>query len=298
MEIGQESYFLSLKVGFRTVEIKNSQLMVNGQPIYLKGVNYHEHHPTRGHASTVEIMQQDIRLMKSHNINAVRMSHYPNDPRWYDLADQAGLYLVDEANIETHGMGVELQPPAFDKSKHPAYLPNWYGAHFDRVERLVERDKNHPSVIIWSMGNECGNGETFYKIYDWLKKRDPSRPVQFEQAGENRNTDIVCPMYPEFAAIQKYANAKQERPFIMCEYSHAMGNSNGNLRETWDVIRSKPHMQGGFIWDWADQGLYQEDEYGKPYWAYGGDFQSEAYTHDENFCMNGLVNPDRVPHQP
>ena len=209
MRIHQKSY-TGHRVGFRRVEIKDSQLLLNGRSIYLKGVNYHEHHPERGHANTMEMMLKDIKLMKENNINAVRMSHYPNDPRWYSLADEHGLYLVDEANIETHGMGVELQPPDFDKEKHPAYREDWYDAHFDRVERLVERDKNHPSVIIWSMGNECGNGETFYKIYDWLKERDPSRPVQFEQAGENRNTDIICPMYPEFKTMKLMPKAKRK----------------------------------------------------------------------------------------
>ncbi|WP_281613791.1 glycoside hydrolase family 2 TIM barrel-domain containing protein [Flammeovirga sp. SubArs3] len=286
----------SSKVGFRTVEIKNAQLHVNGMPVLVKGVNLHEHHPTRGHANTEEMMLKDIETMKRNNINAVRLSHYPNDTRWYELADEYGLYLVDEANIESHGLGAEHQG-TFDTLRHTAYNPDWYDAHFDRVKSMVERDKNHPSVIIWSMGNECGNGETFFKIYDWLKERDKTRPVQFEQAGELRNTDIVCPMYPWVADMKKYAEATDKtRPFIMCEYSHAMGNSNGNFKDLWDIVRSKPHMQGGFIWDWVDQGIQTHDENGNMYWAYGGDFNSYMYPNQENFCLNGLVDPDRKPH--
>ncbi|MBB6459048.1 glycoside hydrolase family 2 TIM barrel-domain containing protein [Flammeovirga kamogawensis] len=286
----------SSKVGFRKVEIKNSQLYVNGMPVLVKGVNLHEHHPTRGHANTVEMMMKDIEVMKQNNINSVRLSHYPNDTRWYDLADKFGLYLVDEANIEAHGLGAEHQG-TFDTARHTAYNPEWYEAHFDRVKSMVERDKNHPSVILWSMGNECGNGDTFFKIYDWLKERDTTRPVQFEQAGEKRDTDIVCPMYPPMEQIQAYADATDKtRPFIMCEYSHAMGNSNGNFKEIWDVVRSQPHMQGGFIWDWVDQGIQTHDENGNMYWAYGGDFNSQMYPNQENFCLNGLVDPDRKPH--
>ncbi|MBD0404678.1 glycoside hydrolase family 2 TIM barrel-domain containing protein [Flammeovirga sp. EKP202] len=286
----------SSKVGFRTVEIKNAQLHVNGMPVLVKGVNLHEHHPTRGHTNTVEMMLKDIEVMKQNNINAVRLSHYPNDTRWYDLADEYGLYLVDEANIEAHGLGAEHQG-YFDTLRHTAYNPDWYEAHFDRVKSMVERDKNHPSIIIWSMGNECGNGETFFKIYDWLKERDKTRPVQFEQAGELRNTDIVCPMYPWVGHMKKYAEATDKtRPFIMCEYSHAMGNSNGNFKDLWDIVRSKPHMQGGFIWDWVDQGLQTYDGNGNMYWAYGGDFNAQMYPNQENFCLNGLVDPDRKPH--
>lgn len=286
----------SSKVGFRKVEIKNAQLHVNGMPVLVKGVNLHEHHPTKGHANTLDVMLKDIEVMKQNNINAVRLSHYPNDTRWYELADKYGLYLVDEANIESHGLGAEHQG-TFDTARHVAYNPEWYEAHFDRVKSMVERDKNHPSVILWSMGNECGNGETFFKIYDWLKERDKSRPVQFEQAGELRNTDIVCPMYPWVEDMKKYAEATDKtRPFIMCEYSHAMGNSNGNFKDLWDIVRSKPHMQGGFIWDWVDQGIQTQDENGNMYWAYGGDFNAQMYPHQENFCLNGLVDPDRKPH--
>ncbi len=286
----------SQKIGFRSVELKNSQLLINGQPVVVKGVNLHEHHQTTGHYVDRATMLKDIEVMKEHNINAVRTSHYPHSTLWNSLCDEYGLYLVDEANIETHGMGAEWQG-WFDKSKHPAYLPEWHAAHMDRVKRLVERDKNHPSVIIWSLGNECGNGQVFHDAYEWIKERDDSRLVQSEQAGQNANTDIVAPMYPGMNSMNEYA-AKENpgRPYIMCEYSHAMGNSNGNFKEYWDLIRSKPHMQGGFIWDWVDQGLLTQDEAGRAYWAYGGDLGGQQYTHDENFCLNGLVSADRTPH--
>ncbi len=286
----------STNVGFRTVEIKNSQLLVNGKVVTVKGVDLHEHHQIMGHHVDEATMLKDIEVMKQHNINSVRLSHYPHSTKWIELCDKYGLYLVDECNIETHGMGATYQA-WFDKTKHPAYLPEWHAAHMDRIHRLVERDKNHPSVIIWSMGNECGNGQVFFDAYKWMKERDTTRPVQFEQAGQESNTDIVCPMYPGMGSMNDYANnVNPGRPFIMCEYSHAMGNSNGNFKEYWDLIRSKPHMQGGFIWDWVDQGLLTKDENGEAFWAYGGDLGGEKYTNDENFCLNGVVNPDRTPH--
>lgn len=294
-EQGKVTMITSEQVGFRTVEIKGAQLLVNGVPVLVKGVNLHMHDDVLGHVPTRETMMKDIRLMKQHNINAVRTSHYPQNPLWYKLCDQYGIYLVDEANIETHHMGAELQSP-FDKSVHPAYLELWAPAHMDRIKRLVTRDKNHPSVIIWSMGNECGNGPVFYDAYDWIKKYDPTRPVQFEQAGENANTDIVTPMYPSMSYMKSYASDKtKSRPFIMCEYSHAMGNSSGNFQEYWDIIMSSPHMQGGFIWDWVDQGLKSEDENGV-FWAYGGDLGGLNFQNDENFCANGLVSANRTPH--
>lgn len=286
----------SSRVGFRSVEIKGGQLLVNGKAIEVHGVNLHEHHQTKGHVVDRETMLDDIRTMKRHNVNAVRMSHYPESPLWYDLCDEYGLYLVDEANIEIHAMG--SSPWDFiDPKTHPARLPEWRDAILDRERLLVERDKNHPSVIIWSLGNECGQGENFYAGYDWIKSRDNTRPVQFEQAVEDSNTDIVCPMYPSMEGMREYASRESvERPYIMCEYAHAMGNSSGNFQEYFDVIRSSKQMQGGFIWDWVDQGLLTKDENGNEYWAYGGDFGASNYTHDENFCINGLVQPDRTPH--
>ncbi|MDR1883923.1 MAG: DUF4981 domain-containing protein [Prevotella sp.] len=279
----------SAKIGFRKVEIKNAQLLVNGKPVLVRGVNLHEHNPYTGHVQNEETMRKDIALMKRHNVNAVRTSHYPQSALWYKLCDEYGLFVCDEANIESHGM--EYGP------ENMANFPEWRGAHFDRVERMMERDKNHPCVIVWSMGNECSNGKVFPEIYRWLKQRDPSRPVQFEQAGEHDNTDIVCPMYPGIESMKKYAaRTDVTRPYIMCEYAHAMGNSTGNFQEYFDVIATSPHMQGGFIWDWVDQGIEATDDSGRKYWAYGGDIGGYRYTHDQNFCANGLVTPDRQPH--
>ena len=283
------------KIGFRKVEIKDAQLHVNGVPVYVRGVNRHEHDDVTGHVTGRALMLKDIRLMKELNINAVRLSHYPNDALWYKLCDEYGLYLVDEANIETHGMGAEWQN-WFDKTKHPAYLPEWAPAHVDRTIRMVERDKNHASVIIWSLGNECGNGPVFHDNYKWIKNRDKTRPVQFEQAGEDWNTDIVCPMYPGIGSMTRYAgDSTKKRPYIMCEYAHAMGNSNGNFQEYWDIIRGSKQMQGGFIWDWVDQGLKTKDLNGKTFWAYGGDLGGFYWQNDENGVADGMVSSDRTP---
>ncbi len=283
------------KIGFRKVEIKNSRLLVNGVPIFVHGVNRHEHDEVEGHVPSHRLMMKDIQLMKQFNINAVRTSHYPNDPEWYKLCDQYGIYLVDEANIETHGMGAEHQG-GFDKSKHPAYLPEWAPAHLDRMKRLVERDKNHPSVIIWSLGNECGNGPVFHDGYTWMKQRDSTRVVQFEQAGEDWNTDIVCPMYPGIGSMKAYAASNKTRPYIMCEFSHAMGNSNGNFQEYFDIMMNSKNMQGGFIWDWVDQGMKTTAPDGRSFWAYGGDLGGYLLQNDENFCANGLIAADRTVH--
>lgn len=293
---GQLIEIVSSKIGFRNVELTKGQLLVNGKPIYVKGVNIHEHNPVTGHYQDEKTMLKDLQLMKQYNINAIRMSHYPNNIRLMKLCDKYGFYVVDEANIETHGMG---SVPYFkDTISHPAYRADWRGAHFDRTISLVERDKNHPSVIIWSLGNEAGNGQNFRDTYKWIKTRDKSRLVQFEQAFfEESNTDIICPMYPSIAKMKEYAARKEvNRPFIMCEYAHAMGNSTGNFQEYWDIIKGSKNMQGGFIWDWVDQGFQLTDENGKKYWAYGGDFNNQSYTNDENFCHNGLVWPDRKPH--
>ncbi|AXP82989.1 Beta-galactosidase [Mariniflexile rhizosphaerae] len=289
------SQVISKKIGFRKVEIKDSQLMVNGQPLMVNGVNLHEHHGVKGHVPDRETMLEDIKLMKQNNINAIRMSHYPHDPYLYTLCDEYGMYVVDEANIETHGMGVEKQA-SLDKTKHPAYLPEWAPAHLDRIKRMLEQNKNHTSIILWSMGNECANGPVFYDAYKWLKARDNTRFVMFEQAHEDMNTDIVAPMYPSINKMKDYANGNDPRPFIMCEYSHAMGNSNGNFQEYFDIISTNKKMQGGFIWDWVDQGLKTETADGRMFWAYGGDLGGENLQHDQNFCANGLVTADRIPH--
>lgn len=288
--------YTGAKVGFRKVEIKNSQLLVNGVPVVVHGVNRHEHDPVNGHVPSKELMIRDIQLMKEYNINAVRCSHYPNDELWYKLCDEYGLYVVDEANVEVHGMGATGQG-SFDTTAHPAYLPQWAPMFMDRERRLVERDKNHPSVIIWSLGNECGNGPVFHDAYKWIKQRDDTRPVQFEQAGEDWNTDIVCPMYPSISHMKNYAaDSSKTRPFIMCEYAHAMGNSSGNFREYWDIIYSSKRMQGGFIWDWVDQGMRAKDAAGNLYYAYGGDLGGFDLHNDENFCANGLIAADRTIH--
>lgn len=288
---------VSTEIGFRKIELKDGQLLVNGVRIMFHGVNIHETNPVTGHYQDEATMMKDIRLMKQFNINAVRLSHYPNNLVWMKLCNKYGLYLVDEANIESHGMGVEGQPLIWMNPKtNPGHLPEWRAAHLDRIYSLVERDKNQPSVILWSMGNESANGPVFHEAYKWIKNRDKTRLVQFEQAKENENTDVVCPMYPKIEAIKEYAARKDvKRPYIMCEYSHAMGNSNGNFQEYWDIIRGSKNMQGGFIWDWVDQGLKMKDEIGREYWAYGGDLGAQNYTNDENDCNNGLLLPDRTP---
>lgn len=288
----------SARIGFRKVEIKDSRLLVNGKVIEIHGVNLHEHHPLKGHVVDRATMLKDISTMKRHNINAVRTSHYPQSPLWYELCDQYGIYLVDEANIEAHAMGSSPWGKV-EPGVHPAASDDYLDAILDRERLLVERDKNHPSVIIWSLGNECGDGPNFVKAYEQIKRRDPSRPVQFEQVGEKPNTDIVCPMYPMMESMKEYASRENPgRPYIMCEYAHAMGNSSGNFQEYFDIIRSSPHMQGGFIWDWVDQGFRVTDENGVDYWSYGGDYNARAlgYHDDNNFCINGLVLPDRTPH--
>ena len=286
---------MACNTGFRKVEIKDAQLLLNGKPLMINGVNIHEHNPATGHVVTRELMLQDIHLMKQHNINAVRTSHYPQPTEWYDLCDIHGILLVDEANIEAHGCGVGYQSdyPEF----HPSHRPEWKAAHHDRVQAMVERDKNHPSVILWSMGNESSDGEVYGEMYEWIHQRDKTRFVQLEQGYSGPHTDISCPMYPPINEFRAWAERTDARkPYIMCEFAHAMGNSTGNLREFFDIMEGHPHMQGGFIWDWVDQGIDAVSESGKHYWAYGGDFGATMYHHDENFCCNGLVSPDRTPH--
>ncbi|MCS7337519.1 MAG: DUF4981 domain-containing protein [Verrucomicrobiae bacterium] len=291
---------IPVNVGFREVEIKNGDLLVNGRRILIKGVNRHEIHPDLGQAVSVESMIKDIVVMKRYNINTVRTSHYPNQPAWYDLCDKYGLYLIDEANIESHGMGYGAASLAKN--------PDWLDAHMDRTVRMVERDKNHPSVIIWSLGNEAGDGPNFEATSAWVKRRDPTRPVHYEQAGLKPHTDIVCPMYPAPHELARYAAQPQTRPYIMCEYSHAMGNSSGGMWAYWSQIYEKPYLQGGCIWDWVDQALRQpvnrktRDKFvpvqpgDQTFWAYGGDFGPPGTPSDDNFCCNGLVTPDREPH--
>ena len=273
-------------IGFRTAEIKNGQFLVNGKAILVKGVNRHEHDPDHGHVVSRESMLKDIQLMKEFNINTVRTSHYPNDPLWYKLCDKYGLYVIDEANIESHGMGYGSESLA----KHE----EWKAMHLDRTERMVERDKNHPCIITWSLGNEGGDGVNFIATYEWIKNCDRSRPVQYERAGLEPHTDIYCPMYASIDYLAKYALTNPERPLILCEYAHAMGNSCGGLQDYWDTINAYPALQGGCIWDWVDQGLRKTDKNGRMYYTYGGDFGSNMPS-DNSFCINGLVNPDRMP---
>jgi beta-galactosidase len=287
--------FVSSRIGFRKVEIIKAQLLVNGVAIRIKGTNMHEHDDVNGHVVDEAMILKDIRVMKSHNINSVRTSHYPQQELWYQMCDKFGLYLIDEADIESHGIG-------YDKDITIADKPEWAAVHLDRMQRMVERDKNHPSVIIWSMGNESGDGHNFLNGYKWIKGRDDSRPVQYERAehftnAPERHTDIWCPMYSKIEELESYAkNEKNDRPLIMCEYAHAMGNSTGNLQDYWDVIEKYPILQGGLIWDWVDQGLLKTNEDGEKYWTYGGDYGEEGIPSDGNFCLNGLVWPDRTPH--
>ncbi len=283
---GNSVQYFTFNVGFRKVEIKNGVLMVNGRKLLVKGVNRHEHDEYTGHVITRESMIKDIMLMKANNINAVRTCHYPNDPMWYDLCDSLGIYLVDEANNESHGM--IYGPNSLSKK------PEWEVPHVQRVLRMAIRDIHHPSVIIWSLGNEAGGGVNFEKCYDTLKTFDQSRPIQYEQAGEERYTDIVCPMYA-WEYCFDYAKTPKPRPMILCEYAHAMGNSLGGFDEYWKLFKESGQVQGGFIWDWVDQGLAAEKN-GKKYWCWGGDYGPSGTPSDDNFCMNGIVNPDRTPH--
>jgi beta-galactosidase len=287
---GQCTEAVSQRVGFSRVEICDRELLINGEPVVIQGVNRHEHDDVRGKAVTRESMIADIRLMKQFNFNAVRTAHYPNQSEWYDLCDEYGLYVVDEANVESHAY---LQSLSDD--------PRWAAAILARGSRMVERDKNHPCIILWSLGNESGSGVCFESVAAWIRRYDPTRPLHYEGGlawnwyRDHTTTDVICPMYPEIDDIVSWAESGHgERPLIMCEYSHAMGNSNGSLHDYWDAIFTHHGLQGGFIWDWVDQGLLEEDERGRVYWAYGGDFGDEP--NDRNFCINGLIWPDRTPH--
>lgn len=280
------SEVIPLRVGFRNVEIKDGLLKVNGQPILIKGVNRHELDPDGGYVVSMERMVQDIKTMKQLNINAVRTCHYPDDPRWYDLCDEYGLYVTAEANLETHGMGYGESSLA----KFPKYLQT----HIERNEANVKLLVNHPSIIVWSLGNESGYGVNFSKAYHWVKAFDATRPVQYERAiPENGETDIYCPMYEDYAACERYSQGDDPRPLILCEYAHAMGNSMGGFKEYWDLIRKYPKFQGGYIWDFADQGLRDKSPVtGKEIFTYGGDYGRYPAS-DYNFNCNGIVAPDR-----
>ena len=279
---------VSSKVGFRKVEIKNGQLLVNGVPIMIKGVNRHEMHPDLGRAVSMDSMLEDILLMKQNNINAVRASHYTNDPRWYELCDRYGLYVMDEADLECHGFIVVRNINQISDD------PEWEQAYLDRMERMVERHKNHPSIIIWSLGNESGFGSNHKAIAAWTRKADPTRPIHYEGDRTQEVADIVGPMYtPVDGVIALAEESPYTKPVILCEYAHAMGNGPGGFKEYWDAFYKYPRLQGGFVWDWVDQGLRQQTASGTWRFAYGGDFGDEP--NDANFNINGLVFPDRKP---
>lgn len=287
-EEGKVLEVIQNKIGFRTVEIKNYQLLVNGKPILIKGVNRHEMDPGTGSYVSKERMLQDIRIMKENNINAVRTCHYPDDSYFYDLCDQYGIYVVAEANIETHGMTAA-------GNKNPLAMDTLYAkTHLERNQRNIQRNRNHPSVIVWSLGNESGDGENFAKCFSWIKGNDPSRPVQYEGTRKGKNTDIFCPMYYTYDECKKYLDENPKRPLILCEYAHAMGNSVGVLKEYWSLVRKYPEFQGGFIWDYVDQSPRIKRPDGVSFYAFGGDFNPYDVS-DSTFVNNGLINPDRIP---
>ncbi len=281
---------IPVRTGFRKVEITNSQLLVNGQPVLIKGADRHEMDPDGGYYVSKERMLQDITIMKEMNINAVRTCHYPDDYFWYELCDRYGLYVVAEANLESHGMGYE----ELTLAKNADYKKT----HLERNMRHVQRNFNHPSVIIWSLGNEAGDGPNFEACYDWIRREDPSRPVQYERAELNAHTDIFCPMYMDYEHCARYCENNPPKPLIQCEYAHAMGNSEGGFAEYWDLIRKYPSYQGGFIWDFADQSPRWTGRDGASIYAYAGDFNDVDNNEDKNFCDNGLIGPDRIynPH--
>lgn len=298
-EQGQPIETEASSIGFRNVEIIDGRLCINGKPLLVRGVNKHEHHPETGHTESLDQVEADIRLMKAHHFNAIRCSHYPHQTGFYDLCDRLGMYVVDEANIETHG----LSPMSLLSDD-----PDWLAAYMARMTRMVARDFNHPSVIIWSLGNESGIGENHTAMYAWTRRTDPSRPVQYEGGGSRTHvTDIICPMYarvaedmrspyeePKYSLLNLAAREEDNRPVILCEYAHAMGNSLGGFDRYWQAFRAHPRLQGGFIWDWVDQGLALAGKSPRQQWAYGGDFLDEI--NDRQFCINGLVFPDRTPH--
>ena len=287
---GEVIEVIPLRIGFRDVKIEGGQLLVNGRPVLIKGANRHEMDPDYGYYVSEGRMLEDIRIMKENNINAVRTCHYPDDARWYSLCDQYGLYVVAEANIESHGMGYGEKTLA----KNPLYAK----AHLERNERNVQRSINHPSVIIWSLGNEAGDGPNFDACYDWIKAYDPSRPIHHERAvysPGSRNTDIICPMYWDYERCEKYLAENPAKPLIQCEYAHAMGNSMGGFKEYWDMIRREPKYQGGFIWDFADQALAWRSPEGRLTYRYGGDY-NDTDASDSTFCCNGVLASDRSWH--
>lgn len=303
-EDGKATEFVPFNVGFRRIEIKEIEqkaengrnytvLLINGQPLKLKGVNIHEHNPETGHYVTEELMRKDFELMKRANINTVRLCHYPQDRRFYELCDEYGFYVYDEANVESHGMRYDLR-----RGGSLGNNPEWLKPHLYRTINMFERNKNYPSLTFWSLGNEGGNGYNFYQTYLWMKQADKNimnRPVNYERAQWEWNTDMYVPQYPTAAWLESIGKQGSDRPVVPSEYAHAMGNSTGSLWDQWKAIYKYPNLQGGYIWDWVDQGILTQDENGHPYWAYGGDFGKDMPS-DGNFCCNGIVSPDRTPH--
>ena len=303
-ENGKVNEIIPFNVGFRRIEIKPTEqlarngkpyvcLFINGQPLKLKGVNIHEHNPATGHYMTEELMRKDFELMKQHNLNTVRLCHYPQDRRFYELCDEYGLYVYDEANIESHGMYYDLA-----KGGTLGNNPEWLKAHMDRTINMFERNKNYPSLTFWSLGNEAGNGYNFYQTYLWVKNADKdimNRPVNYERAQWEWNSDMYVPQYPGADWLEAMGKRGSDRPIVPSEYSHAMGNSNGNLWDQWKAIYKYPNLQGGYIWDWVDQGIDAVDENGRHFWTYGGDYGVNT-PNDGNFNCNGIVSPDRTPH--
>lgn len=288
-EKGEIAETVSHKIGFRKVELINTLFCINGVPVTIKGVNRHETHQYLGHVQTLDGMMREVELMKKMNINAVRTSHYPCDERFYELCDEYGLYVTDEANIESHGM--------YYDEHSLAKKPEWEGMHVDRMVRMVERDKNHACVVVWSMGNEAGDGVNFTAGYKAIKQLDSSRPVHYERAIMGDNTDIYCPQYPGVGTLENYLQKKQPKTFISSEYSHHMGNSGGNLVDLWEVFyrNDTDQLQGGYIWDWIDQAFAKKDKNGVEFWAYGGDYGTNLPS-DRNFMCNGIISPDYTPH--
>lgn len=286
----ESAELIGFEIGFRNINIADQHFSVNGHPITLKGVNRHEFDPDHGWTISKEMMEKDAILMKQHNINAVRTSHYINHPYWYILCDRLGLYVIDETDLETHGFAMVGNWAELSDSAQ------WTDAYLDRARRMVERDKNHPSIIMWSLGNESGFGQNHEKMSAWIRHYDPSRPIHYEGAGNADIVDVVSVMYPSIKTLEQAGINKEGdiRPFLMCEYAHAMGNGPGNLREYWQIIHHYPRLIGGFVWDWVDQGLRGTDSNGEQIFLYGGDFGN--IPNDGNFCINGLVNPDRIPH--
>jgi len=279
-------------VGFREIEIRDQQLWVSGVPVKIQGVNRHDDHPDFGYAVPFEAMERDVRLMKQHNINTVRASHYPNDTRFYELCDRYGLFVIDETDLETHGFA------RIGDWSRLSDDPGWQAAYMDRLERMYQRDKNHPSIIIWSLGNESGYGRNQDAMYAWLKETDPSRPIHFETQLDRESpsdaTDMLSTMYPTVEEIIRQGQKNDPKPYFLCEYAHAMGNGPGSLKEYWEAIRNSNRLIGGCVWEWSDHGIRQFTDDGKEYFAYGGDFGD--YPNDGKFCIDGLTSPDRVPH--